>query len=172
MPAPFVRLGRVVRVSGRSGALAVAFDPRIAPEDLAGLDVWVVPPLPSGVRHFRIGSVAPSRRGAVVGLEGLGDPDEARAAVGRFLLAREQDVPDLAANADSLVGYDVLDRGRGRLGSVTEVIVTGANDVLVVEGGPFGQVLVPVIDDVIEGVDHTRQTVRVALLEGLIEEAP
>ena len=39
-----------------------------------------------------------------------------------------------------------------------EVIVTGANDVWVVEG-PFGEILLPVIDEVVTGIENhvTRQ---------------
>jgi 16S rRNA processing protein RimM len=52
---------------------------------------------------------------------------------------------------------------------VTDVIVTGANDVWVVEGR-FGQVLVPDIDDVVGEIDEEAGTVSVTLLPGLIED--
>lgn len=170
MPAPYVRLGRIVRASGKGARLAVALEPGVPAEAIPGTEVWIVPPLPAGVRPFRIASVTSGPRGPLVTLEGLEDPGEAREAVGRFLLARATDVPDLREPADDLIEYQVVDEARGALGTVAEVIVTGANDVLVVEGGPLGQVLVPVIDEVIVRVDHEARVVHVRLLEGLVEE--
>ena len=63
------------------------------------------------------------------------------------------------------------DEERGELGVIDEIIVTGANDVWVVRGGPLGEVLIPVIDDCVLEVDTETRTARVRLLPGLIEEA-
>ncbi len=59
-----------------------------------------------------------------------------------------------------VLGSRVTDERHGDLGEIVEVIETGANDVWVVEG-PLGQVLLPVIDDVVlerrpRGRDRTR----------------
>ena len=59
----------------------------------------------------------------------------------------------------------VVDEARGVLGEIVEVIVTGANDVWVVDG-PFGEVLLPVIDDVVLDVDEEARTAQVRLLAG------
>ena len=64
----------------------------------------------------------------------------------------------------------MTDTARGVLGDVVDVIVTGANDVWVVEGGPHGRVLLPVIDPVILSVDLEARTAEVELLPGLIED--
>ena len=55
-----------------------------------------------------------------------------------------------------MLAVSVEDQQRGVLGTIVEVIVTGANDVWVVEGR-FGEILIPVIDDVVMGVS-TRTT--------------
>jgi len=47
--------------------------------------------------------------------------------------------------------------------------VTGANDVWVVHG-PYGEVLLPVIDDVVVSFDEDAETVMVTLLPGLLPE--
>jgi 16S rRNA processing protein RimM len=47
------------------------------------------------------------------------------------------------------------------------VIVTGANDVWVVEG-PFGEILIPVIADVVMGVSENDGVIVVRLLDGLM----
>jgi 16S rRNA processing protein RimM len=48
-----------------------------------------------------------------------------------------------------------------------EVILTGANDVWVVDG-PFGEILIPVIDDVVLGTEPEGETIVVRLLDGLM----
>ena len=77
------------------------------------------------------------------------------------------DLPDPIEHFDP-VGLELVDEKRGSIGRVTDVIVTGANDVWVVEG-PLGEILIPVIDDVIMDIDDDTGTVRVRLLPGLIE---
>jgi 16S rRNA processing protein RimM len=88
---------------------------------------------------------------------------------GRWILARESDLPEPVAGADDLIGMEVVDTVRGAIGTVTDVIVTGANDVLVTDGPAYGQVLVPVIDDVVFEIDRDAGTISVALLDGLID---
>jgi 16S rRNA processing protein RimM len=67
------------------------------------------------------------------------------------------------------VGCAVEDEERGSLGTIREVIATGANDVWVVRGDG-DEVLLPVIDDVVVDVDAATRVIRVRLLPGLMEE--
>ncbi len=60
-------------------------------------------------------------------------------------------------------------RSAGTWASCVETIITGANDVWVVDGA-FGEVLIPVIDDVVLDIDEQERTIRVALLPGLLED--
>jgi 16S rRNA processing protein RimM len=50
-----------------------------------------------------------------------------------------------------------------------EVIETGANDVYVVQG-PRGELLIPVIEDVVQELDLENQRMVVTLLPGLLDE--
>jgi len=52
------------------------------------------------------------------------------------------------------------------LGRVAEILVTGSNDVLVVQG-ESGEVLIPAIEDVLREVDVARKRMTVELLPGL-----
>jgi cell division protein FtsA len=67
------------------------------------------------------------------------------------------------------VGMTVVDATRGTIGQVVDVILTGANDVWVVEG-PYGEVLVPAIEQVLDDVDMQSGVVSVTLLDGLLDE--
>lgn len=170
MPAPYARLGRVTKPYGPSGELVVATGRPVQPASVTGIALWVVPPLESGAVSRTVLSCRSGQAGLVVRLEGIATREEAQHLAGRWLLARATDLPETLADADDWTGYAVRDADRGPIGTVREIIVTGANDVLVVEGGPFGQVLVPVISDVIRSVDDVGRTIDVRLLPGLIDE--
>jgi 16S rRNA processing protein RimM len=86
-------------------------------------------------------------------------------------VARPADLPEeWGDEADNEIGLRVIDVDRGDIGTVADVIVTGANDVWVLRNGPYGEVLIPVIDDVVLEIDEVEGTASVRLLPGLIDE--
>jgi len=170
MTAPYRRAGRIIKSHGTHGEVVVGIDSGLSFHDLAGLKVWVVPPV-DRVRPFTVADVRQGPKGAIVSFEGVETAAEAHALAGRWLLAHSQALPVPGPAATDIIGYDVRDDIRGHLGRVTDVIITGANDVLVVDDGPFGQVLLPVIEQVIRHIDHDDHSIMVELLEGLIDEA-
>ncbi|MDO8879820.1 MAG: PRC-barrel domain-containing protein [Coriobacteriia bacterium] len=160
----------MLKPHGTHGEVSVAMSAGLPSSCLEGIDLFLVPPGPRGARAFRATSVRPGPKAAIVRFDEDATAGAAGALAGRWLLAHETDTPAaLTSGADELIGMQVVDAIRGRVGTVTDVIVTGANDVLVVEGPVYGQVLVPVIDDVVEFIDKGSDTIRVALLDGLIE---
>ncbi|MEN9616023.1 MAG: Ribosome maturation factor RimM, partial [Chloroflexota bacterium] len=68
-----------------------------------------------------------------------------------------------------LIGLTVADEAGTEIGRLTEVIQTGSNDVYVVNG-PKGEILLPVIPDVIKNVDLDGRSMTVHLLPGLIDD--
>ncbi len=167
--SPYVPVGRVVKTHGLKGEVSVAAAPGLPLTSLVGVEVWIVPP-PSTVRTGRIESVRPGPKGPLVKLSGFNDLDAARAVTGCDLLIREADVPagwEEPEEDEDLVGRSVEDEAHGLLGDIVEVIHTGANDVWVVDG-PLGEILIPVIDDVVMGVDHEGGPIFVRLLDGLL----
>jgi 16S rRNA processing protein RimM len=163
----FVEIGRVAKTHGLNGEVSVIVTGDLPFDRLTGIEVWVVPP-PVVFRTSRIRGVRPGPKGPLFSLEGVDDISTADTLRGCILLARTEDVPEFEPEFDP-VGYSVIDGVRGLVGTVTDVIVTGANDVWVVEG-PFGEVLIPVIDDVVDEIDEDAMTARITLLPGLIEE--
>lgn len=67
-----------------------------------------------------------------------------------------------------LIGLEAVTEDGGVLGTLRDVIETGANDVYVIESPQYGQVLVPAIRECILGVDLEGGKIRVHLLDGLI----
>jgi 16S rRNA processing protein RimM len=166
--SPYIAIGRIVKSHGVVGEISVAPSTTLPLEDVLGRDVWVVPPVRLA-RPYRVESVRQGPKGPLVTLEGVGDIDLAREMVGASICLPHDDVPDsVLAEVFDPLGYSVADLARGEIGTVEEVIVTGANDVWVVRGR-LGEVLVPVIDEVVKEIDEQAETIRVSLLPGLIE---
>lgn len=167
--APYIALGRVVKSHGLKGEVSV--DPFTGPPFFLpeGLRVWLVPPPTSG-RETAIVSVRPGPKGPLVKLLGIDTIEDAKKLAGSEILAAEADVPDDAfIEEPDAVGAFVHDQEHGDLGCVVETIVTGANDVWVVHG-PFGEVLIPVIDEVVLDFDEQTDTFEIRLLPGLMPE--
>lgn len=169
--APFVPLGRVVKVHGVKGEVSVAFvadPPFLLPE---GIEVWVVPPT-EGPKTYRIEGIRPGPKGPLVKLSEIDDRGAAEPLRGRTLMVRPEDLPAGYADTDGtdVTDMQVFDAERGFLGRIVDTIVTGANDVWVVDDGPVGQVLIPVIDDVVVGIDESLERIDIRLLPGLIAE--
>jgi 16S rRNA processing protein RimM len=166
----YVPVGRVVRLHGLRGDIVVRPAGDVPFPLSEGLRLWFVPPPLEGPRAGTVAQVRTTAKGQIVHLAGFETAEAARALVGKTASARSADVPEGWDDEEpDLVGVVVVDEERGRLGTIAEVIITGANDVWVVRGGPLGEVLVPVIDDVVGDYDEDTDTVRVRLLPGLIE---
>ena len=127
-------------------------------------------PPPATARCGTIDSVRPGPKGPLVKVSGFDDVDQARTMCGCELLVRRDLVADgfdEPADEDDLVGRAVEDAEHGLLGTIEDVIVTGANDVWVVHG-PFGEILIPVIDDVVLDAGEGEGPIIVRLLDGLM----
>jgi 16S rRNA processing protein RimM len=76
-------------------------------------------------------------------------------------------LPEDEYYAYQLIGLDVYDATGERLGQVVRLLATGSNDVYVV-GGPYGELLVPAIEDVIVEVDVPGGRMVVSLMDGML----
>jgi 16S rRNA processing protein RimM len=92
-------------------------------------------------------------------LEGISDREAAAGLRGRDVAVPRTAMPENREGEfywDDLLGLEVVNRGRGRIGHIAKLLETGANTVLVVQGEE--QLLVPFIEGVIVSVDlKTRQ---------------
>ncbi len=135
-----------------------------------GLRVWFVPP-PQDLRESAIEAVRQGPKGPLLTLAGIDGVDAASTLRGRTLIASRHDLSDVLEDSpEDIVGIEVWDEEHGLLGTIEDIIETGANDVWVVQGEVFGEVLIPVIESVVLEIDHESARARVRLLEGLLPE--
>ncbi len=169
MRGPCTAVARVARAKGLAGSIIV--EP-LGNRDLSaidGLECWVAPPL-LHLSASRVRRVTEHGGSYTLDLDGVTDRRTARSLVGRTIMVRSEIAPpERKDEREALLGWQLVDVERGPLGTITRVIVTGANDVWVANG-PFGEILVPVIDEVIEVYDEDARTIRVRLLPGLLDE--
>lgn len=115
---------------------------------------WVEHRLAEGRRHGR---------GIVARLESCAERDQACRLVGTEIGIRRAQLPDLVPGEyywSDLEGLTVVTLTGVRLGVVSHLLETGANDVLVVKGD--AEFLVPfVVGDVVHEVDFERGEIRV-----------
>ena len=108
-------------------------------------------------------------RALVVRFDGVDSRAAAETIRGKTICVPESDVPSLPE--DTYYHYEVLGMRAFTLdgedlGSVTEILVTGANDVFVVSGDR-GETLVPALAGVVAGVDVQNNRLTVDLPETL-----
>ncbi len=115
------------------------------------------------------------RRGRfyTVKLDGVDTVDAAEEFRGRAVGVPRAEAPPLPSGAfyvADVLGLRAVTTDGRELGTVADVIVTGANDVYVVHG-PLGELLIPAIRDVVVEIAPDAGLVRVEPMAGLLPES-
>ena len=104
-------------------------------------------------------------------LDRIKDADAAEALRGSAVMVAAADLPPLKEGEFyyfQLAGVEVLLTDGRRLGTIEEVMSTGAHDVWVVRDGEH-EVLVPVISDVVKAMDLALRRVTIEAVPGLLD---
>ncbi len=107
----------------------------------------------------------------LITLSGVDDRDAAEALRGQEVYIREADAAPLDEDEyflHDLPGLTVETTSGERIGVVKEVIETGANDVLVVSRPEGGEVLIPMIRDIVKTLDIPGKRLVFEPMEGLL----
>lgn len=175
----FIQVGTIKKSHGLSGEVLAAFAGRTSLHELVGTRVWITPPTERVHRGvFEKITLLDEEGEARLAIKGLSSLDDSSDLSRHRLICQREDVPERlleeildSESEPALLGFTVTSHTYGVLGEVVEYLETKANDCLVVEG-KYGEVLLPVIDDVILGVDEENGTIAVHVLPGLIEMEP
>ena len=129
----------------------------------------------AGDKHqpLKITRRRPHNDGLILGFEGITTPEEAGRYRATVVYVPTADRPTLLEGQyyhHEIVGVTVIDETGITLGTLTEIIITGANDVYVVTPAQGKDILLPALKEVILGVDLSAKTMRVHLLPGLLDE--
>ncbi|HSN94200.1 MAG TPA: ribosome maturation factor RimM [Anaerolineaceae bacterium] len=119
-------------------------------------------------------TVRPANKVLLVSFEGYNSPEEARLLTNLEVFVKTAEIPPLPDGSyyhHELIGLRVFE-GDIFLGEITEILETGANDVLVVKQTDAPELLLPDIPDVVLDVNLDEGLMRVNVLDGLRDGRP
>ena len=165
-----LRIGYVAGSHGLHGALRVRTDDPGSTTLLTLKRLFVE--TAAGRREFKVLEArALSAGNHRVILDGIGDADAAEAVRGGAVMVAAADLPPLGDGEFyyfQLAGAEVILTDGRRLGTIEDIMSTGAHDVWVVRDGER-EVLVPVISDVVKAMDLAARRVTIEAVPGLLD---
>lgn len=125
------------------------------------------------MRAFKVSRIAPyeGKGTFFVHLDEIGDREAAEALKGAAITVGGDERVELEEGEfwlDDIIGISVVDEATGEaLGTVSEIIYTGSNDVYVVKRPDGKTEAIPALDDVVKSVDLAARTMKVTIPQGL-----
>jgi 16S rRNA processing protein RimM len=112
-------------------------------------------------------------KGLLMTFEGFSSPEEIGQYRNQIVYVKSIDRPPLENGEyyhHQLIGLRVVTRDGKTIGTVTEILETGASDVLLVlpESGP--EILIPVVDSFVHEINLDRREITVQLIPGMLAE--
>jgi 16S rRNA processing protein RimM len=163
-PSPdFVQVGVVVGAHSFDGRLRIQRDTDNPARFRRGSELWI------GAEPHRVQSTGGTADQVLVKLSGIDTREAAAALLREPVLVPAHTLPSLPDDTYyhyQLIDMTVRDDAGEVLGTLTEIISTGANDVYVITA-PDRELLLPAIGDVVQSVDVPAAAMTVRLPEGL-----
>jgi 16S rRNA processing protein RimM len=136
---------------------------------IAGYNVFV------GEDHRleRIRSIRMHGKSILLKFENYNDPESIGIYRNHLVYVRADELPALPEGElyqHQILGLRVVSDDGLNIGRLESILETGANDVLIVRQATGGEILLPVIDDVILDIDLDAGEIRVHLTPGLLPE--
>ncbi len=163
----FLVIGKLRRPHGVRGEMAMEvitdFPERIA----AGMEVYASP----DYIKLHIRSLRPHKNLLLIAFEEFSTPEEVGIHRNDYIYVRTADVPSLPDGEyyhHQLIGLRVMDEDGKNFGMVTAILETGATDVLVIEDEHRREILLPMADDFVTGVDLNKGEIIARILPGLL----
>ncbi|MBA3014531.1 MAG: ribosome maturation factor RimM [Proteobacteria bacterium] len=164
-----VAVGTIVKARGLDGEVKVT----LYSGDLKELAVFttILTERSGVVQQYSVEYTRPQGKSVALKLREITTRDQAEALVGCEISVFKSQMPELEADEfywHEMLGLTVVtDQGK-ELGTVTSLIATGANDVLVVTGAD-GEYLIPVIKEIIVHQDNESGILTISPMPGLLE---
>lgn len=149
----WVVLGKISGIYGVRGMVKV-FSFTDLRDAILDYSPWLLGP----ERHaYRLEEGRMQGEGVVAKLVGVDDREQARALIGQEIRIARAHLPELQPGEfywRDLLGMQVLNQEGQCLGTVKSFLETGANDVMVLDDGKGGELLIPWSDETAAGVDR------------------
>lgn len=165
-PADLIVIGRIARPWGLWGDLKVQVQSDIEDRFTGLRRVFL------GGKAYRVRRSKHEGPHARLALAGITTREAAEELRNLFVEIPQSEVAPLPEGQFyhfQIVGLRALTEAGEDLGTVADVITTGANDVYLVQG-PRGEILIPAIEDIVRSIDLEAGTLTVAPPTGLLPE--
>ena len=163
-PPEFLIVGRVLAPFGTRGEVKVQVETDFPDRFTPGRAIYL------NGRPVEIESSRAHRQHLLVKLAGIDTVEDAEKVRHHDLSIPRSELQPLDPDqyyAFQLMGLDVLTAEGEMLGEIVDIIVTGSNDVYVVQG-KRGEILIPAIEDVVKLVDLENRQMTIEAIEGLL----
>jgi len=160
----YLTIGKLQRTHGVKGEIVMQIMTDFPEKIVKGKVVFI------GARHveYVVRSVRATDQKLLVSFEGLNDCDQVAILRNQVVTIKTEDANQLPEGEfyhHELIGMKVCEENGTLVGTVQEILVTGANDVYVVQQADGGEVLIPAIRDVILNIDSKNGRMTVKLPE-------
>ncbi len=108
----------------------------------------------------------------LVKFKGIDDRDEVSKLTGYYIGVSREDavkLPEGRYFISDLIGLVVVDESRGDLGTIKDIINSGASDIIIVKRKGKNELLIPYLNAIVKSVDLSSGKMDVVLPEGLYE---
>lgn len=174
VPDGYLVVGQITSAHGLKGEVAVELHTDFPERFQPGITLYLGDALaPAAITQAR-----PHKGNMLLQFEQSHSREDAESLRGLWLYIEEDEAAELEEGSywiHDIIGLTVLSTDGSELGTISDVMATGANDVYIVQPA-LGvnndrELLLPAIPEVVQTVDLDAGTMTVALLPGLLEEA-
>ncbi|MGI6555462.1 MAG: ribosome maturation factor RimM [Bacillota bacterium] len=127
----------------------------------------------NGYTEYRVESIRWHKNELLIKFEGIENPEQAEMLKNKYLTVKVQDTVPLPEDSFyffEIVDLDVVDVDGVKLGTVQDILQTGANDVYVVQRDKGKELLIPALKKVVKQVDLEKGIMVVDIPPGLLDE--
>jgi 16S rRNA processing protein RimM len=170
----YLLIGEVLRPHGVRGELRMRLLTDY-PERIAELQHVYLGTAPDAkrVEQYRVEHIRMHKTYGLLKLHEIPDRNAAEPLRGLFVMVSMEDAVPLEDDEIylyQLIGMAVHTEGGQHLGELTDVLETGANDVYIVHGEAYGEILIPITDETLISTDLETRVITVNPPEGLLPE--
>jgi len=168
----YLIVGEIVRAHGVIGEVRLRLTTDY-PERLRQLGAVYLghDPLKPQAEYHELASVRLSADHCLIRLRDVNNRNQAELLRGLLVMVKIEDAVPLDEDefyAYELIGMSVVTPEGLNLGTIRDVMETGANDVYIIDNPELGELLVPAHDETLLNIDLEARTVTMALPDGLL----
>lgn len=165
----FLAVGKLHRPHGVHGDMSMEVLTDFPERLSAGITLYI------GSEHtpLQLKKVRRQNRGLLVSFQGVENPEATVVLRNQFVYVQTADRPTLPEGEyyhHQIIGLQVFTQQGDFLGTIVEILETGANDVFVIRPQNGREILIPNTDEVVLQIDIDQNRMTIHLLPGLLPD--